>query len=126
MFEAKLYRHIIKQLSFLSDVQICDDGNVIDITMAVTINVAYVKRRVGLKALQSIITKKAFVESVERNGPSWRTFKGLRKVRNTRVFLFYGGTLLWYSRIARPLFFYERVYSGIEQDGSRLGDWDEG
>lgn len=53
--------------------QICDDNNVTDITMAVTINVAYVKRRIGLKDLQSIITKKAFVESAERNGPSWRT-----------------------------------------------------
>jgi len=39
----------------------------------VTISVAYVKRRIKLKDLQSIITKKAFVESVERNHPSWRT-----------------------------------------------------
>lgn len=72
-YENRLHRHIIKQLSFLLDVQICDDNNVTDITMAVTINVAYVKRRIGLKDLQSIITKKAFVESAERNGPSWRT-----------------------------------------------------
>lgn len=28
--------------------------------------------------------------------------------------------------VYRPLFFYEGVYSGIEQDGSRLGDWGEG
>lgn len=72
-------------------------SSVTDITTTVTINVAYVKCRIGLRDLQSIITKKAFVESAERNGPSWRTysaFKGLRKVRNTRVFLFYGGTLL--------------------------------
>jgi len=39
----------------------------------VTINVAYVKRRIKLKDLQSIIMKKAFVESVKRNRLSWRT-----------------------------------------------------
>lgn len=69
----RINHHVIKQLSFLLDAQICDDSNVTDITMAVTINVEYVKCRVGLKDLQSIITKKAFVESVERNGLSWRT-----------------------------------------------------
>lgn len=63
----------IEYLSFLLDAQICDDSDVTNITMAVTINVEYVKRRVGLKDLQSIIMKKAFVESAERNGPSWRT-----------------------------------------------------
>lgn len=80
----------------MPDVQICDDSNVTDITMAVTINVAYVKRRVGLKDLQSIITKKAFRRKRRKKWPqlAYSAFKGLRKVRNTRVFLFYGGTLL--------------------------------
>lgn len=64
--ENKAHRHSFR---FLLDVQIRDDNNVTDIA----INVAYVKCRVGLKDLQSIITKKAFVESAERNGPSWRT-----------------------------------------------------
>lgn len=55
---------------------------------------------------------------------AYNAFKGPRKVRNTRVSFsmlapFYDIPVWW------PLF-YEGVYCKIEQDRSRLGNWDEG
>lgn len=82
------------------------------------------KRCVGLKDLQSIITKKALVESAERNGPSWRTTL-LRDRRKYEIRGFPFGSPFYDIPVWRPLF-HEGVHSRIEQDRSRLGDWDEG